>query len=197
MIKRLLFTFHVIFWMSQFLQAQHALLYGIFPVSNGRIIYEKTISVDSVSKDELFKRGKDWAATVYKAQKDTSQVENQEQGILVYKGFVTASFTKPKTSVAADWYCWQTINIVCSNNKAKITITDLEQRSPSGYASINIVKIEDVKNKTDSLPKSAFFGKNNKERYWKTELVTLKEIDNKIKALIASLEKALKLNKAD
>ncbi|MEO5996853.1 MAG: DUF4468 domain-containing protein [Chitinophagaceae bacterium] len=193
MIKQLLFTLYLALGMSPFLQAQDTLMYGIFPVSNGRIIYEKTIAVDSVPKDELFKRSKEWAANVYKAQKDTGQIENQDQGILVYNGFVTASFTEPKTRVAADWYCWQTINIVCAENKAKLTITDLEQRSPSGYGSINIVKIEEMKNRTDSIPKSAFFGKNNKARYWKTELVTLKEVDHKIKALIESLEESLKL----
>lgn len=197
MIKQLLFTFYLALGMSQFLPAQDTLMYGIFPVNNGRIIYEKNISADSVSKDELFKRSRAWAATIYKAQKDTSQMENQDQGVLVYKGFVTASFTEPKTRVAADWYCWQTIKIVCNDNKVEVTITDLEQRSPSGYASINSVKIEKLKNKTDSLPKSAFFGRNSKERYWKMELTTLREIDNKIKTLISSLEKELKANKTN
>lgn len=197
MFKKLLFTLIMIPGMNQFLQAQDPLLYGIFPVNNGKIMYEKNVSIDSVSKDELFKRGRDWALRTYKAQKDTNQIEDKEQGLLTYKGFVTVLFTEPARRVAAEWNCWHTIKILCSDNKTKIIITDLEQRAPSGYGTITSVKIEGIKSKTDSLPKSVFFGKNNKARYWKTELVSLREIDSKIKALIASLEKSLKSDKPD
>lgn len=192
MINKLLFTLIMILGMNQVLQAQDSLLYGIFPVNNGKIMYEKNVPVDSVSKDELFKRGRDWAHKMYKAQKDTNQIEDKEQGLLTYNGFVTVLFNEPARRVAAEWNCWHTIKIICSDNKAKIIITDLEQRAPSGYGTITSVKIEKIKSKTDSLPKSVFFGRNNKVRYWKTELVSLREIDNKLKTLIASLEKSLK-----
>ncbi len=197
MIKKLLFTLFIVQGISQFLHSQDSLLYKTFPVKNGRIMYEKFISVDSVSKDELFKRGKDWALRIYKAQNDTNQIEDKDKGVLAYKGFVTVLFNEPNRRIAAEWNCWQTIKISCRDNKATIVITDLEQRAPSGYGTITSVKIEGMKSKTDSLPRSVFFGKKNKERYWKTELVSLREIDTKIRALIASLEKSLKTNKPD
>ncbi len=197
MIIKSLCTLFVILGVSQFLQAQDSLLYGIFPVNEGRIMYEKTISVDSVHKDELFKRSRAWALNIYKAQKDTSQIEDKDRGLLSYKGFVTVLFNEPGKHIAAEWNCWQNIRISCEDSKAKIIITDLEQRAPSGYGTITSVKIEKIKSKTDSLPKAVFFGKMNKERYWKTELVTLRYIDTKIKALIASFERSLKPVKSD
>lgn len=193
MIKKSLGILFALLVISQFLQAQDSLLYGIFPMYDGRIVYQKIISVDSESKDELFRKGRDWAAKFYKVETDTSQIENKVEGLLVYKGFVTVLFDEPGRRIAAEWRCMQIVKILCEDNKATISITDLEQKAPSGYGTLTAVKIEGLKSKTDSLPKSVFFGKNSREKYWKSSIVTLKEIDTKMKALIASLEKSLKL----
>jgi len=195
MIRKIIFSILVLMEISLQLQAQHTLLYGIFPVKKGRIIYEKVVPVDSANKDELFKRSQLWASNAYKTQKDTNQTEDKILGSLIYKRYLTVLFPEPVSKVAVEWNCLHTIKIFCKDNAATITITDLEQRAPSGYGTITSVRMEALKRKTDSLPKSVFFGKNSRANYWKSELLTLREIDNKIKTLITSFEKSLKDDK--
>ena len=197
MIKQMIFSLLVLMEMSLQLHAQHSLLYGIFPVKDGKIIYEKVVPVDSVNKDELFKRSQVWASNAYKTQKDTNQTEDKVLGSLIYKRYITVLFPEPVSKVAVEWNCLHTIKIFCKDNIATIIITDLEQRAPSGYGTITSVRMEALKRKTDSLPKSVFFDKNSRANYWKSELLTLRKIDNKIKTLIASFEKSLKYDKPD
>ena len=185
----------MILGMSQVLQAQDSLLYGVFPVKEGRITYQKIIPVDSVSNSELIRRGREWAVNIYKAKNDTSQIEDKDQGLLTYKGSVTVLFHEPGRRIAAEWNCGQTITLTCRDNKAAIIISDFEQRAPSGYGTITSARMEKMKAKTDSLPNSVFFGKNNKKKYWEAELTACKDLDNKIKTLIASLELSLKAHK--
>ena len=174
--------------------SEDSLLYKTFPLKGAKIVYEKHITIDSISKEDLLLRAKEWMTNNVK---DTNQVEDKEAGRLNSKGSVVVMFKEPDKKVAAEWNCNYMLQLTCQDNEVTAILTDLEQATPSGYGSLNIVKVEALKNKTDSLPPSVFFGKNNKERYWNAELVALKEIDHQIKTQLASLETALRQGKKE
>lgn len=58
----------------------------ILPVKNGRVFYEKTIQFPSVSKQDLFLRGRMWAVNIFKDAKEVLQISDKKVGQLTGKG---------------------------------------------------------------------------------------------------------------
>lgn len=56
------------------------------PVKNGGVYYEKVYNVDSVSKDDLFNRGRIWAVDYFNSAKDVLQIQDKNEGQLTGKG---------------------------------------------------------------------------------------------------------------
>lgn len=56
----------------------------------GAIIYSEVITVDSVSKDELYKRAKSCFVTLFKNSSDVIKNENSSDGTITGKGVIKA-----------------------------------------------------------------------------------------------------------
>ena len=189
-------TFFTLIFTLGNLNAQDSLLYGIFPLKSGAILYDRNFSATAVNKSQLLPKLKEWASREFKTNMDTIRV-NEVGSVFLFNTYIISLFNEPATNVALQWQCWQTIKITFTESTANIIITNLELKAPSGYGTVTVTKVEDMKNQLDSLPNSSFFGKNNRERYWQTQLVTFKNIDKKIHDVILSFERYFNLKKTD
>lgn len=73
----------------------------IFPVisfsqiKDSAITYSKVIQVDSVNKDMLFQKGRQWFNDAFKSSKDVLQINDKESGELAGKGFMNIPYKYP------------------------------------------------------------------------------------------------------
>lgn len=61
-------------------------LLEIFPIENGKATYTGIVQVDSVSKDELYKRAKRWFVDTYKSAKAVIELDDKENGEIIGNG---------------------------------------------------------------------------------------------------------------
>jgi hypothetical protein len=139
-------------------QAQDSLLYGFLPMKEGKVTYEKVITVDSALKNDLYNRGKSWALTYYNSQKDALQADDKDAGVLAYKGFFEESFEPPplgKMKIpSVTWQYWETIKVLVKDGKAKIAVSNISIKQ-SGTLDTSI-PIEDYGNLFSSAGKGKY-----------------------------------------
>jgi len=154
-------------------------LLDILPLKNGKVTYSAVVEVDSVSKDELYNRVKRWFVNTYNSGKDVIQLDDKENGEAIGKGFFEETWMVTFYA-AQNVKVWQTVKIQLKENKYRYEITDFRMKyyvAPSAYTKGTDIDIalEEWNKDRDS---------NNKKFYPK--------IDSRVKAIILSLEKAMK-----
>ena len=163
----ILFSFNVF--------AQDKLL-GILPLKDGKVTYDGVVQVDSINKDELYKRAKRWFIETYKSAKDVIQLDDKENGEVIGKGFFEIYWQVTFMS-GQNINVWQTMKIQVKDGRYRYEITDFNVKyyvSASQYSSgANIDSPLEAWNKGRD--------DNSKKIYTK--------IDTEVKSLISSLEK--------
>jgi len=112
--------------------AQDSLLHDVFPVVEGKIAYSKIVEVDSVKKDQLFLKIKDWASKSYVSQKATLDAEDKNGGLIVYKGYLPAKLIYHGGILNGKSYevdIFHTIRFYIKDFKFKVVLTDLQAES--------------------------------------------------------------------
>ena len=112
--------------------AQDSLLHNVFPVVEGKIAYTKVVQVDSVKKDQLFLKIKDWASKTYVSQKATLDAEDKEGGLIVYKGYLPTKLIYHGGIANGKPYevdIFHTIRFYIKDFKFKAVLTDLLSQS--------------------------------------------------------------------
>lgn len=178
--RKLLFAFLLI---PAFSFGQDSLLYNIFPTKDGKVFYEKVIEVKA-SKEDLYKRAKEWALKNFNSQKDASQIDDKESGMIAYRTFFSNSFNG-----LVEWQYWEVISIYTKDGKAKITVTDIEVKTPAYGSSEAVENI--LPNYEKAAAKSHYLLKKSAQVKQNT-LDNFKTAHLKIDDLIASIEVALK-----
>jgi hypothetical protein len=169
-------------YISNRILAQDKLL-GILPLKDGKVTYTGVVQLQSVSKDELYKRAKNWFINAYNSGKDVIQLDDRENGEFIGKGCFKALW-KISFYASANVNVWKTIKIQIKDDCFRYEITDFRMRYyylPSQNASVNDVGIplEEWNKGHDA---------NNKKFYPK--------INDQVNSLTKSLENAMK-NKID
>lgn len=85
----------------------------ILPLQNGKVVYEGVVKLDSVTRDEAYKRAKRWMVRVC----HSFYLDDQEE--LIGKRYITPGGSE----------VWQTISIQVKEGRYKYTITDFRMRS--------------------------------------------------------------------
>lgn len=115
---------------------------SIFPRGEKGIEYVKIYDVDSVSKNELILRIKEWAINSFNSQKSALQSENLESGYLLYQATSTKTYNLPKgwgfSLIGSKIYTitYETkfsINFYVKENKFKVVINNITDRAISAY----------------------------------------------------------------
>src|SRR5262245_61458977 len=80
----------------------------VFPLRDGAIHYERIITVDSASKDDLYLKAKSWAVNAFKSQKAALQAEDKELGFISFKSLLVLPFQYPPIiGVPSSPYDWE------------------------------------------------------------------------------------------
>jgi hypothetical protein len=103
----------------------------IFPMVEGKVVYEQIDSVRS-TKEELFLRSKVWLVKSFKSAKSVIQLEDKDVRKLMGKGMDTYLLHYGMNQILVTGGVYYTIQIDCRDNKARIRIFDLEQGDMQG-----------------------------------------------------------------
>jgi hypothetical protein len=116
-------------------------LLDVLPLNNGVVFYSEVIEVDSIRKDELYKRAKRWFVEAYKDANKVIQLDDKESGEIIGKGSFDAIWNATfvashKVNVA------HTLKIKVKDGKYRYEITDFRVRyvtSSTQYTSSSLV----------------------------------------------------------
>jgi len=142
-------------------------LKDILPLINSKVTYTNIITVDNVSKDEIYNRAKHWLAYNY----DRFKIDSKDE--LICQGHITVGYAQ----------IWQTVTIKIKDGRYKYEVTNF-QVVMHDVSNGSSMEVDAPLEKYHSL-----FGIGEKTGY--------KNIDNQISELIESLEEAIKTEKVD
>lgn len=94
-----------------------------FTESESEWIFSKVISVDGVSKDEIYNKAIEALSKMYQDSKDAIQDKDKEAGVIIGKGFTDSSIRTINWASLCRNRCWHLIKIETKDERYKITIT--------------------------------------------------------------------------
>lgn len=175
--KKILLTL-LVFSVS-FIYGQETRLLNVLPFKDGKVIYAGVVRVDSVEKEQLYKRSKRWFVDTYKSAKAVIEIDDQENGEVIGKGYFKTLWDVDFLS-SREVNVWHTIKLSVKDNRFRYEITDFRIRYhvlPNTFTSEEDidVTIED-------------FGEGRKKNTKKFYA----QVDAEVRALIVSIEKFMK-----
>lgn len=94
-----------------------------FPLnSEGDVLYSGSALVDSVGKDELYRRARLWVTTSYNSPKDVIQLDDKEVGTIIVKGIVQTVLHCGVAAAANEYY---TLKIEVKDGKYRYSLSDV------------------------------------------------------------------------
>jgi len=145
---------------------------------NGNLNYSEVIQAESVSKDDLYLRAKQFFVDVFKSANDVIQMDDKESGIIIGKGF-SDIYTKVM-GVLTQQQMWYSIKIQSKEGRYKYTIYDIYLKSDLGQYGTITTRPEEI------FSKQNYYKKNGKP---KDSLEKYKiEIVNKLNSLVTTIK---------
>jgi hypothetical protein len=195
---------------ATFLLAQDSLMYGIFPLVENHISYQRIVEAPGKSKDDLYKMIKSWSVSAFNSQKDALQSEDRVTGLIIYKFNFNSSFESPKidgASTTIPTTYWQNLKFYIKDGKLKIIIDNLSLMMNEStfnvetYAldikAFNDKAIEDVKKTMKVSEKLERQMRENASNYDRSVIRNFSEADKEIKKLLAGVETYIKSGKSE
>jgi len=97
------------------------------PFKDNDIVYEGVVHVPEMSKDDLYKNGKQWFIDSFKNSKNVIQNEDKEEGKIIGKGSIPVYYNSMTgTNTCRDMI---TIQIECKDNRYRYKIYDMALNS--------------------------------------------------------------------
>lgn len=193
-----------------FLFAQDSLMYGIFPLVENHISYQRIVEVPGKSKDDLYKMIKLWSVSAFNSQKDALQTDDRISGLIIYKFNFNSSFESPKIDGASETISttyWQNLKFYIKDGKLKIIIDNLSLRMGESTFNVEIYgsdikdfndkAIEDVKKTMKVSEKLERQMRENASNYDKSVIQNFLVADKEINKLLAGVETYIKSGKSE
>jgi hypothetical protein len=150
--------------------SQESYLLSQMSMVDGKVFYERIITIDSVDKATLYQKSKSWALSNFKSQKDALQIDDKDAGVIAYKTFSSFSY-----QIEVDKFLFNEkydinylIKFFLKEGKAKIIIQDVTVNSISGGIENPNLPIEQFANwyehPNDSLYSNLKMSKKQKEK---------------------------------
>jgi len=95
----------------------------------------KIVTVDSISKEELFGRAKLWVATSYNSAKNVVQLDDKENTTIVIKALFPVTAKAGLMIRMEQGNVKYTLTIQCKDGRYKYTLTDFIHECHTGYGS--------------------------------------------------------------
>lgn len=128
----------------------------IFPRDNdGKIHFKDIITVDSIHKDELYIRARQFITVYWNSAKDVTQMDDKDAGIIITSGFTDIQFSIIGFSYVDHLY--YTLKISVKDGKYMVEIYDLFLQAASSRENPNPLKRPAEQEFTES-----YFYKGNK-----------------------------------
>lgn len=184
-------------------KSQDSIYHKTFPVIDSIVTYQRVIKADSIAKDQIYVKAKEWAVSFFVDQKHVLQTDDKESGMLTYKFISKTSFQAPPQGlfgIKATYFIDLDLlmKIYFKDYKLKISISDIvfDIYSPNN---IDKFKIEEAVMK-DSLNMymRGLIGFNTKHNLTFSKNYTpliFNSIDIEMKRIIGSLEDYIHKNK--
>ncbi|MCA4897769.1 MAG: DUF4468 domain-containing protein [Bacteroidota bacterium] len=122
---------------------------------NGNLLFSEVVQVDSVSKNELYSRSKDFFVSVFKSAKDVVQLDDKEAGIVTGKGFSKIQ------EAGVELQMWYSIKIQSKNGRYKYEIFDLYFQYEAKTSPPSEVFDKSVYYKKNGEPRTAYETRKN------------------------------------
>jgi len=116
-----------------------------------KFVYEKILSYDSVSKDDLYKYSKRWVTNLFPNSNAVLRTDDLASGEIIGMGY-TEIIENPNALYSPNMTIEFTFMISLKNNKARIRIYDLTQVTPMGFRS-TVVSIDNDKQSSKAKTK--------------------------------------------
>jgi hypothetical protein len=149
------------------------------------LTFSEVIKVDSVSKQELYSRAKEWFFKTYRSSKDVVANEDKEGGVILGDGSIFYDGGLEGQSITG--YVSYKISISVKDGKYKYEISDFIHKSSNTYkyGDYSMGRLTTAENFKDSG-----FGKSWYNKYWKeVKLTVQKSIDKIMPSLKAAMSK--------
>jgi hypothetical protein len=101
-------------------------------IQETNLSFSKVINTDSIGKDAIYAKVKEWFAINYNSAKDVIQMDDKEAGILTGKGTVEYSHGGAGY-LCYDGYIDYNIKIQVKDNRLKVELTDFIHRVQIGH----------------------------------------------------------------
>lgn len=154
--------------------------YGQTPLT-----YTEVVKVDSVYKNELYKRAKLWFVETYNSSKDVLQLDSKEDGILIGKALMEYNPKVFSRSGLTKGNIKYTIKVFVKEGRYKYKITDFvhdPDGNQYGKSSMGLITTE------EDCPNPIPMAKKWSNKVWKD---IKSQIENKILPLITDLKKGM------
>lgn len=177
--------------------------YEHLPLIDSSVNYTIIIKADSLTKNQLFSKIKDWAVDSYKSQKATLQADDKEAGYLAYKGILitnhlyTGGIYRDKPYAV---YASHLLKFYIKDEKVKVVFTDLEleSRDPANVMMSGISKSPIPVHKIETMGTNCNqLGKRKKERCIEWNISFAKELNDQFQAFLSDIEKNIKSGKSE
>lgn len=94
-----------------------------FSESENEWVFTRIISVDSISKDDLYTKCLELLAEFYKDSKDVIQNKDKEAGVIVGKGLFISDYRNINWATIARSQCYHIMKINVKDGRCRISIT--------------------------------------------------------------------------
>jgi hypothetical protein len=163
-----------------------------FPVKDNDIFYQDVVNVDGATISDMFLKAKTWAAETFVDSKEVIQVEDKEAGLLVLKGVIKSSGHNAAVRDAKHWF---QLKIDFKDGKYRYTLNEIQY-------DFNVAVLDVRQDYSFNFYEWLIFDETNlskrkREKVAEGMSAFLPGIDEKFKAIIASLERKIKASGDD
>lgn len=125
-----------------------------YEVSNGEVVFTKTIEGINATKDEIYSRALAYFATAYKSANDVIQMQDKEAGTIIGKGIFTVS--KSTAFIVSKYLCDHTLRIDAKDGRARVIIALSKYKNydtPPNILEMNVVNTYPIAEKPQGSKK--------------------------------------------
>lgn len=150
-----------------------------------KLSYSEVMTVEGISKQELYNRGKLWFAKAFNSANNVIQLDDKESGEIVGKALFIYKPSMLSASEQTKGPVRYTVSLSFKDGRYKYEVTDFNH-DPAGnsYGSISVGVIT----KDDQYPEEKAKNKKLKDKVWQD---IKKQIENEILPLIANLKESM------
>lgn len=137
----------------------------ILPIDSltGKVIYTEIVKIDSLTKDELYLKGREWVANVFKSSMNVIQMDDKEGGKIICKGQIEIIGEGTWGMIGRLGYLVFTITLNFKNERYRYEITNLSHQGWGSLPNKGNIEREEMSDKYSKKVWSSFKIESDKQ----------------------------------